>query len=512
MLKVIRRTLLIALLVVGGAFLLYQGFLFWRALDKLPPSTTIAGVDVAGLTLDAAREAIDERYLSPIAVFRGDERAAELLPAEVGFSIDIEAMLVAARAEWEKQEMWRRYAEFVVGMSPRPINIGIIARHDDAALRRQLDTIADFVDRPAQGPQLLVDTGEIQSGQPGVVTDRETSMQRLRMALYSPTARTAMLTLIDEPAPDWNIQVLQDAIENQLASFEGFGSVYVLDLQTGEEVRINSDVAVSGLSILKIAIFVEAYRTLAQPPNDYERQLFIDTATASSNHAANLLLHIIAGEENTYAGAEALTEGMHEMGMVNSFMAIPYDAQVVPSRPSTYATPANERTDVNTNPDPTMQTTAEDIGYLLGMLYYCARGEGGLLAIYPGEITQDECQAIVDLMVQNVEGNLIRYGVPETTDVRVSHKHGWSFNEHGDAGIVYSPGGDYVIYTLLAQPENDWLMSEYSFPILREISRTAYNYFNPDAPYVGRPIEDQTIDAAAPAIPGSTIPGTVDGN
>jgi len=433
-------------------------------------------------------------------------------PTQERSKIDIEAMLVAARAEWEKQEMWRRYAEFVVGMSPRPINIGIIARHDDAALRRQLDTIADFVDRPAQGPQLLVDTGVIQAGQPGVVTDREASMQRLRMALYSPTARTAMLTLIDEPAPDWNIQVLQDAIENQLASFEGFGSVYVLDLQTGEEVRINSDVAVSGLSILKIAIFVEAYRTLDQPPNDYERQLFIDTATASSNHAANLLLHIIAGEENTYAGAEALTEGMHEMGMVNSFMAIPYDAQVVPSRPSTYATPANERTDVNTNPDPTMQTTAEDIGYLLGMLYYCARGEGGLLAIYPGEITQDECQAIVDLMVQNVEGNLIRYGVPETADVRVSHKHGWSFNEHGDAGIVYSPGGDYVIYTLLAQPENDWLMSEYSFPILREISRTAYNYFNPDAPYAGRPEHEQTIDAAAPDPTDGALPETVDGN
>ncbi len=512
MLKFIRRTLLVALLVVGGAFLLYQGFLFWRAMDKLPPGTTIAGVDVAGLTLDAAREAINERYLSPVAVFKGTERVAELQPAEVGFSIDTERMLVAARATWEQQEKWRRYAEFVVGLSPRPITIGIIARHDDAALRRQLDMIADFVDRPAQGPQLLVDTGEIQSGQPGVITDREISLQQVRVALYSPKERNASLTLIDEPAPEWTIQVLQDAIENQLASFEGFGSVYILDLQTGEEVRINSDVAVSGLSILKLAIFVEAYRTLDAPPNDYERQLFIDTATASSNHAANLLLHIIAGEENTYAGAAALTEGMHEMGMVNSFMAIPYDAQVVPSRPSTYSTPANKRTDINTNPDTTMQTTAEDIGYLLAMLYYCARGEGGLLAIYPGEITQDECQAIVDLMVQNVEGNLIRYGVPESPDVRVSHKHGWSFNEHGDAGIVYSPGGDYVIYTLLAQPENDWLMSEYSFPILREISRSAYNYFNPDAPYEGRPAHEQTIDAAAPDPTDGALPGTVDGN
>ena len=512
MLKVIRHVLLVTLLVLGSAFLLYQGFLFWRAMDKLPPGTTIAGVDVAGLTLDAARAAVNDRYFSPVAVFNDQERAAEVLPAEVGFTIDTEGMLVAARAEWEKQEMWRRYAEFVIGLSPQPITVGIVARHDDAALGRQLDMIAGFVDRPAQGPQLLVDTGEIQAGVPGVITDRVVSLQRLRAALYSPDDRAAELTLIDEPAPDWNITVLQDAIENQLASFDGFGAVYILDLQTGEEVRINSDVAVSGLSILKIAIFVEAYRTLVNPPNDYERQLFLDTATASSNHAANLLLHVIAGQDNTYAGAEALTEGMHEMGMVNSFMAIPYDAQVVPSRPSTYTTPANQRTDINTNPDLTMQTTAEDIGYLLGMLYYCARGEGGLLAIYPGEITQDECQAIVDLMVQNVEGNLIRFGVPESDDVRVSHKHGWSFNEHGDAGIVYTPGGDYAIYTLLAQPENDWLMSEYSFPILREISRTAYNYFNPTAPYEGHPLEEQVVNEGMPDIPGVTPPETVDGN
>ncbi len=176
---------------------------------------------------------------------------------------------------------------------------------------------------------------------------------------------------------------------------------------------------------------------------------------------------------------------MHRLGMVNSFMAIPYDATAVPSRPSTYTTPANANPTIDTRPDPSMQTTAEDIGGLLAMLYYCAKGEGGLLAVYPGEITQEECQAIVDLMVQNVEGNLIRFGVPD--GVPVSHKHGWSFNEHGDAGIVYSPGGDYVIYTLLAQPDSDWLSSDYSFPILREIARAAYNYFNHDHPFAGRP-------------------------
>ncbi len=55
-------------------------------------------------------------------------------------------------------------------------------------------------------------------------------------------------------------------------------------------------------------------------------------------------------------------------------------------------------------------------------------------------------------------------------------------------------------------------MSEYSFPILREISRTAYNYFNPTAPYEGRPIEEQVVNEGMPDIPGVTPPETVDGN
>lgn len=305
MLRAIRRLLLITLLVLGSAFLLYQGFLFWRALDKLPPGTTIAGLPVGGLTPDAARDAINEHFLSPITVYNGEERIAELLPRDIGFTIDTEGMVAEARADWEKQEMWRRYAEFVVGMSPQPIVVYVRARHDDAALESQLNMIADFIDRPAEGPQLLADTGEIQSGRAGLITDRATTLYQLRSAFYSPDERQVDLTLIEEPAPDWTIQVLQDAIEKQLASFEGFASVFILDLQTGEEVRINSDVAVSALSIMKIAIFVEAYRALDNPPDAFQQELFLSTATASSNHSANLLLHLIAGEDNTYQGRKS---------------------------------------------------------------------------------------------------------------------------------------------------------------------------------------------------------------
>jgi beta-lactamase class A len=495
MLSTLRRILIIAVLLFGATYLLYQGFLFWRAMDKLPPTTTIAGVPVGGMTLEAARDAINNRYLQPIVIFKGEERIAELMPSEAEFVIDTEGMIEEAREEWQSQEISRQYAEFVIGLSPKPIDITLRARHNEATLRRELDMVADFVDNPAQGPQLLADTNEIVPGRAGIITDRQASLTGLRSILYNPDNRLAELVLIEEPAPQWDIRVLQESIEKQLAAFEGFASVYILDLQTGEEVRINSDVAVSGLSILKIPIFIEAYRAIDGPLTDYQRDLFVNTATASSNHSANLLLHVIAGADNTYQGAQVLTEEMHKLGLVNTFMAVPYDAAVVPSRPSTYDTPANQRTDISTRPDSTMQTTAEDIGYLLAMLYYCARGEGGLLAVYPGEITREECQAIVDLMVENVEGNLIRFGVPD--GVPVSHKHGWSFREHGDAGIVYSPGGDFVIYTLLAQPDTDWMSSDYTFPILREMARAAYNYFNPDNPFEGIPQEVLEAMAAA---------------
>ena len=110
------------------------------------------------------------------------------------------------------------------------------------------------------------------------------------------------------------------------------------------------------------------------------------------------------------------------------------------------------------------------------------------MAVYPNEITPEECQAIIDLMVLNNEGNLIRFGVPE--EVPVSHKHGWDLVTHGDAGIVLSPGGAYVIVEYLSLPADDtsdWLSYDISFPILREISRTVYNYFNPDNPNLEDP-------------------------
>ena len=485
------------LLVMGLLFLGYQAFLYSLVRDRLPTGVTVASIDVGGLSREDAAAALSEQYLAPITLNHLEEMV-DINPQDVGFNLDVETMLDQAEAAKGEQPFWEGFVEFLVKQSFEPTEIRLMAGHDQEALRAQLKNVASLLDRPATAPQLLLGAGAYQPGDAGYVTDVEASLPAAEMALYqiSPTERQVDLVIEMQEAADLNIDVLKTQLERTLADDAAglVGSVFIMDLQTGEEISINGDVALSGLSILKIPIFVEMYRVLDQQPNEYVQGLFYETAVLSSNHGANLLLHEIAGVANTYEGAALLTESMQQLGLINTFMAIPYDAPVVSTRPSTYTTPANSVSGLISAPDPARQTTAEDIGTLLSMLYYCAQGSGGLLAVYQNEMTPAECQAIIDLMEQNVEGNLIRIGVPE--EVPVSHKHGWDGLTYGDAGIVQSPGGDYVIVIYVHQT-GGWLPAEVSFPILWEMSRLTYNYFNFTEPYLEDPEVRAEREAAA---------------
>ena len=492
----VRKWVVILLLLAVSSFLLYQWFQYRLARDQMPAGTLVAGLDVSGLTAEEIPETLEEAYYRPVYLYHRNEHV-ELDPRSIGFNLDNENMLAELESQLTTQEEWQKFAGFVLERPLlQPIAVPLRASHDSSGLAAMLQSIAEFLDKPAQVAQFLSREQGAKEGQAGYSLELEASVPIVEKALYDPNQRTAQLPIIDEEIPAMNLDLLQEFIQTKLQSFDGTGSIFILDLETGEEFGINADMAMSGLSILKIAIFVEAYRAIDNEPDLTQQQLFLDTATRSSNFGANLLLHIVAGENNTYLGADKLTESMQRLGLVNTFMAVPFDASPPAYRRTTYVTPANSRTDLEVIPDETMQSTAEEIGTLLAMIYYCAQGGGPLLAVYPDDITPDECQAIIDLMVLNEEGNLIRYGVPEGTPV--SHKHGWARATHADAGIVFSPGGDFVIVEYLSQP-GDWLLAEYSFPILREIARAAFNYFNPDEPYFGNPIRDQEeIDTADP--------------
>ncbi|MGD8823216.1 MAG: serine hydrolase, partial [Anaerolineales bacterium] len=107
-----------------------------------------------------------------------------------------------------------------------------------------------------------------------------------------------------------------------------------------------------------------------------------------------------------------------------------------------------------------------------------ARDGGTLRLVYANEITPEECQTMLDLLSRNNIGILIEAGVPDGTVV--AHKHGWRdspLDMIGDAGIVYTPGGDYVLSIFLwNQTEMIW---DPTSRLVADLSRAVYNYFNP---------------------------------
>jgi len=91
---------------------------------------------------------------------------------------------------------------------------------------------------------------------------------------------------------------------------------------------------------------------------------------------------------------------------------------------------------------------------------------------------------MIDLLSRNRIGVLIEAGVPEGT--RVAHKHGWVSDPFGvihtigDAGIVYTPGGDYILVVFLYDSKQ--LVWEPASALVARISMAVYNYFNLPGP------------------------------
>jgi len=472
----------VTFIVVVVVFLLYNIYRYGEFRQFFPAGLTVGGVDVGGLTEEQAADLLSSRYLEADVIVHHGEESIAVDPARAEFQLDMETMMNQADYQRAQQDFWAGFWGFLWN---RPVSVEAIdlrATHNPDALRDVLETIASGMDLPAQPPQPVPATLSFQFGDPGIETDIEASLDEVEAALYRPSNREAHLTLrrVDAVRPDINI--LARFIVNHLQDqrFSGVASIFIMDLNSGEEVRIESSAAMSAVDLMKLPVLVETYRVLSHTPTLSQTQFIMETVTGNEPDGANRLLNVVAGQDDPYLGADLLTESLWSLGLQNTFMATPYGFPPRAGK-STYETPANSLEVMLTTPDPAMQTTAEEIGALLASLYYCAEHNGGSLrAAFGNQFTQDECQEILTFMQQNRIGSLIEEGVPP--DVPVAHRHSWVGDTHADAGIVYSPGGDYVLVMILYQPE--WLPWEVSSPLMAQLARATYNYFNFSAPYL----------------------------
>lgn len=254
------------------------------------------------------------------------------------------------------------------------------------------------------------------------------------------------------------------------------GSLFLMDLQTGEAIAFGETIAYSGMSLSKIGILAATYRSLDNLPNGEQARHLANMMVCSENTSSNALLAEVGGDP--YSGASEVTGMFQGLGLDSTFMVAPFliDSRITPQPVLAPQSPADQ---ARANPDPFNQMTVSEMGGLLSSIHQCAvDGTGPLIDTYGADFTQNECQSMLYLMRGNKIGRLLEAAVPE--GIGVAHKHGWVGDTHGDAGIVFSPGGDYVLVMVLHGPA--FLNFEVTFPLMEDIALTVYNYFNPDEP------------------------------
>ena len=486
-------TFSLLLLLASSAILVYELVAFSRREELLPSGITVAGIGVSGLSGRDAVSRWESSYAEPLILLYPDALGGQphpirLHPDQIGWRISSDPMLADALASGETDGgFWRRFLDFLLGnefIVSR--EIPLIAAYQNNALDSFLQDLALRYDNTSGSPGYDLQTLTVYPGESGYALDIAAAKAAIDTALRSPNSRIVSLSvnMINNELPSISTlrEMIVDFLDDVGFIFDGqrtIASIFILDLINGQELNILGDVAYSAASTIKLPIMIDYFRARTAAPSQDEAWLLANSLLCSNNASSNLLMEIIGGGD-IFAGIQSVTGALQRIGAVNSFITAPFylgvEGQQLGSIEAPETTP--NQTYV-TGADAFNQTTAEDMGTLFNLLYDCAEFGSGLVTVFPdGQITQQECRQMLELTSANDLERLLQGGIPR--DVRISHKNGWIFDTVGDAGVVYSPNGRHYVISVYLWEETEFQDYEKLWPLLEEVSRAAWNFFNPE--------------------------------
>ncbi len=238
---------------------------------------------------------------------------------------------------------------------------------------------------------------------------------------------------------------LQRRLTRLARAYPGTAAVYVKNLVTGRGAAWNARARFPAGSTLKLAIAVEALRSVRGPPargsgiDSLMRSMIIN----SDNAAANQLEVAFGG--STSGGAARVNALMRSLGLVDSEM---YGGYETGNQRLLAAIP------LQTNEQPSIpigkHTTAADLGRLMQYAYLAAGGKGPLITRHGGAFSPAEARYLLYLLVHVTDrGKLDRFLHGSTT---VAHKAGWISTARHDNGLVFWPGGVFVATVMTYSP------------------------------------------------------------
>ena len=313
-------------------------------------------------------------------------------------------------------------------------------------------------------------------------------------------AQRVLQEALDEELPLADVGVFTDTvpvpltladIQPQLLEiaghFSGLTGLYVQDLTTGQEIRHNTYVTTSGMSMIKVAIMVTAYRSMPRPFSEALQDAMAQMIAHSINEKSNEVILQI-GEGDLNKGLAAVNGTLQALGMYQTYIRSGYRTESgsshppipVPERPGV-TVPPEEQLDLW--PDTAMQTSLSDQALLFEALYWGAQGTGRLPEAYP-ELSAEDCQEMLDLLKTNPTRTLLGPGFSD--DVPMAHKNGFGggsyTDERMDVGIVWPPDGRPYLVGLYQWDKMDWIHWLRVWPQQIELSTTLYNYLTMPPP------------------------------
>jgi beta-lactamase class A len=492
------RWLSLFFILAGVILFTLQLVRFSRVWANFPSGLTMAGIPVGHLNRQEAAERLRSVYSLPVELHYG-EAVIQLPPSTVGFELDIDNMLAAAELERTRIPFWEAFWNYLWGQPGTTTDIPMRISYSEERLRSYLrDEISARYDEPPSPATPVVGTVNFRPGTMGTEVDIDRSVLLIDAALRSSNQRSVVLPLQrampGRPALQ-NLEILlRQTID--IAGFDGLISIYLLDLQNGQDLHFvyqqeqalptQPDAPFSASSTIKIPIMISTFRRIdldnaPDAPETVEAlRLMEEMIVRSGNPPADQLMGTYL---DATRGPLLVTEDMRQLGLENTLMAgYFYVGAPLLQR---IDTPANQRGDLIVSLDPYSQTTSTEMGMLLSDIYQCAReGGGSLMAIFPGEITQAECQAMVQFLLKNHIAVLIQAGVADGTPV--AHKHGWVQDQFGvirdvsDAALVYTPGGNYVLTIFLYHPVQ--IIWDTTSKMVADLSKAVYNFYNLPSP------------------------------
>lgn len=485
-------TMSMLLIIAAAAMLIYELAGFSRREQQLPAGISVAGINISNLSDRDAVSRWERAYAEPISLLYPDAAGAQLIllyPDQVGWRISSEPMLAnALRLGEQGGGFWRRFVDYLLGIEQIVArDIPLVADYQENALRAYLDDIAARYDNAPGRATVDTQTLVVYPGASGAALDVPKAMQLVDAALRSAVARTVALPIREVNTQGPRLGALEELII-ALLDEKGFihdgvntvASVYVQDLQRGEEISILGDVAFSAASTIKVPIMVEYFRSLTAPPADGEAWLLANSLLCSNNSSSNLIMDIVGGGD-IFRGLRRVSDTIQALGISNTYITAPFYLGVEGQQLGSIQAPATAPNPAfDTEADPFNQTTAEDMGALFSLIYDCAHYNSGLALALPGLVTQRECRQMLELASANDLLRLLQGGIP--SGVRISHKNGWIADSVGDAGVVYSPNGRHYVISVFLWERSEFQDYQKLWSLVEEISRAAWNYFNPQAP------------------------------